>query len=180
MVLLSRNVTFDHVMLSSMNEVYRHANERVTSPMPNSTTDKHASRKRDKVRGGTEQGTHKQQKGLRYKGEADEHKRKKHKRKHDHKVTDDDEDGWIEKNIDGETVSSFVVLCVCGLITTFPFAQPQNTLNTEPQSSQTGEQDFFSSFGTERKRKEAPERPNPDKVCSRLFHHECLAFICLM
>ncbi|KAF8505305.1 CwfJ C-terminus 1-domain-containing protein-like protein [Gautieria morchelliformis] len=112
--------------------------------MPDSTPNKHSSHKRERLREDT---GHKHKKGLRYKDASDEHKRKKHKRRHDHQdhkvVDEDDEDVWIEKNIDGET--------------------PQNTLITERQNPQAGE-DFFTSFGTERKRKEAPKRPDPDKL----------------
>ncbi|KAF8584700.1 hypothetical protein K439DRAFT_1345402 [Ramaria rubella] len=70
--------------------------------------DKHISRKRVQVREDAIHEEHKHKKGLRYKGGNDDHMRKKHKRKHERKdvkiIDADDEDVWIEKNIDGETI----------------------------------------------------------------------------
>ena len=71
--------------------------------MPDTTTDKPNSHKRERSR--KDAHGEQKQKGLRYKGGGDDHKRKKHKRKHGHEVpNEDDEDMWIEKNIDGEAV----------------------------------------------------------------------------
>ena len=84
--------------------VTRSSERDVTTIMPDFTTDK--PRKRDRAREDTDHGEHKHKKGIRYKGEGDHHKRKKHKRQHEHSRTTEeyDEDEWIEKNIDGETV----------------------------------------------------------------------------
>lgn len=66
------------------------------------------SRKRDRTEDRTER---KSKKGIRYK---DDHAHKRHKRKQEKKehvkiIDEDDDEVWIEKNIDGETVRLYFV-----------------------------------------------------------------------
>ncbi|KAF8517376.1 CwfJ C-terminus 1-domain-containing protein-like protein [Hysterangium stoloniferum] len=178
--------------------------------MPLTTDDDHSSRKRGRTGEKSDHSERKRKKGLKYKDEYDDHKHKKHKRKHDKKshlnITDeaDEEDVWIEKNIDGETplaqdiptAESLKLTSRAYIIDEDPPPPPDRpsetrlkrddwmlgdtsitipTSNEAPKTARwrdspsqstekDGGADFFSALGLEHKRKEAPERPNPDKL----------------
>ncbi|GJJ15693.1 hypothetical protein Clacol_009971 [Clathrus columnatus] len=150
--------------------------------------DKH-SRKRDRAE---DKVGRKSKGAIRYKDNHDSHKHKKHKSKHDKKehvkVIDDDDEGevWIEKNIDGETLVTQDIPTAESLkltsrayeLETDPPLPPSNVTESQPtrddwmlepkanptlpNDETTLRGDFFSSMGVERKRKEKPERPDPD------------------